>query len=188
MPLRAWAQLPLAVATRLARRQSQAPWIVPDAVSYLARIIGRDAHVLEVGSGWSTIWYARRCGRLISLEHDPGWYAKVKKDLARSGIDNCDLHLVERAAMPETVARLEDGELDVVVIDGVDRMACLAVARSKVKRGGYVVLDDSDWSEHREADVLLRGWERRRFVGVKPAPLLASETTVYRNVNGASSR
>ena len=179
MPANAFLELPRMLAAR-ASSSASGPWMVPAAVAYLERTIRPDWAVLELGSGASTRWYAERAGRVISIEHDPAWRDRVSAELAGHGLRNCEVRLVDAPLFADTVRAEPDGAFDLVVVDGAERMACLAAAKQKVKDGGYLVLDDSDWPEHHVADDVLAGWEVRRFVGVKPFPLLAVETTVYR--------
>jgi hypothetical protein len=74
---------------------------------------------------------------------------------------------------------LSDESIDLFIVDGLDRMQCVREGAAKVRRGGVLVLDDSDLPEHAEADTLLSGWRVERFVGLKQSPLLAVETSVY---------
>ena len=45
------------------------------------------------------------------------------------------------------------------------------------------VLDDFDWAMNRPAFELLREWPHRRFIGVRPRPFQATETTIFRRPN-----
>jgi predicted O-methyltransferase YrrM len=185
MPASAWARLPLNIAQRLTRDASSSPWMVPAAVSYLGRVIERDWTVFEFGSGASTAWYAGRAGRVTSLEHDSDWHAEVERRLRASRHDNWDLRLRPISDFPSAVRELPDETLDLVVVDGddgddTDRVDCIRASLSKVRPGGLLVLDDSDNPRYRDADDLLRGWDVRRFRGMKSQPLVATETSVFR--------
>ena len=67
-------------------------------------------------------------------------------------------------------------------------MDCVVAARSLVKPGGYLLLDDSDRPEYLEADHMLPGWGLRRVVGVRQFPLAATETTIYKRPGPAEAR
>ena len=60
------------------------------------------------------------------------------------------------------------------------RIDCLHPATSKVRPGGYLLLDDSDRPGYAEAFELLASWRFRRFVGVKDGWPEACETGIFR--------
>jgi len=72
-----------------------------------------------------------------------------------------------------------DGSLDLVLVDGRARVACLRQARSKVRSGGFIILDDSARPEYAEAAALLAGWPCRRFGGLGPGKHLPAETAAW---------
>ncbi len=126
------------------------PWLTPPAIRVLDGALERRFWGLEFGSGRSTLWLARRVGRLISVEHDPLWYEKVKKNLAYYEIGNVDYHLVPRdpddAPPPPAYVRVADlvpdGELDFALVDGIYRDLCVLAVLPKLRRGGFVVIDN----------------------------------------------
>src|SRR5437868_5283396 len=40
--------------------------------------------VFEYGSGYSTLWWAKRARAVVACEHDPAWEAKLKPSLPRN--------------------------------------------------------------------------------------------------------
>jgi predicted O-methyltransferase YrrM len=177
----AWLRLPVTARERLTGRYLRTPWIVPAAVSYLSRLIQPGWSIFEFGSGWSTPWLATRCAKLFSLEYDPAWYARIKLALEARGLDNCLLLMVGRDDFATTITAFPDESFDLVLVDGQDeRVGCVESAAPKLKRGGLLVLDDSDRPEYRRVDRVLESWPRRVFIGLKPYPLTASETAIYR--------
>ncbi len=118
----------------------------------------------EWGSGASTVWLGRRCGTVISVEHDPSWAERMRAVLP----GNARLRLVEPVpglAVPSAkpgfagldfsdyVASIDDvaGPLDLIVIDGRAREACLDRAVQRLANGGLIVLDNVDRARYREA-------------------------------------
>lgn len=147
-------------------------------------MIRRDWSVLELGAGRSTPWFARRAGRVISLEDNEFWARRTAKRLAVEGLD-VDLRLMPVAAFAEAVEALPDARFDLVVLDflespQVTRMDVLRPAREKVRPGGLLLFDDSDRPGYAEAYELLAGWREHRFVGVKDESPQACETALFR--------
>ena len=132
------------------------PWLGYRAVRHLDGLIRPDWRVLEFGSGMSSLFFARRCDRLISVESDPSWYTQMGRLFTRLGIANVDYRLREADDYAEH-PDLPDQSFDLVVVDGLARDRVSAVALRKVKPGGYVFLDNSDvpWPDHKSARQLL---------------------------------
>ena len=132
--------------------------------------------VLELGSGTSTVWIAYALeqvgGRLISLDHDPGYAAKTRAQLALHGLTGVaevrDAPLrpveVDGRAFPwydtDALAGLEPVEL--LLIDGPPektgpdaRYPAMRVLEDRLADAATVVFDDA----HRhDEQVALRKW------------------------------
>ena len=63
------------------RQHPDRPWLTRAMIENLDTWLRPDDVGLEFGSGRSTIWFAQKVGHLTSVEHHPGWYAKVNDRL-----------------------------------------------------------------------------------------------------------
>ena len=134
------------------RLHPTAPWLVAGAVELLERRLHASDLVVEFGSGRSTLWFARRVRRVVSVEHDPVWHDRVREQLAAEGVRNVDYHLVccERNGSGNgdgyvaAATRSLDGALDLVLVDGIRRDACALWALGQVRRGGLIVIDNAN--------------------------------------------
>jgi hypothetical protein len=179
MPASAWLAAPSAVWRRIRHRENESPWIVPAAVAFLETVMCGDWQVFEFGSGYSTVWLAERAERVTSVEDDTGWHRRVNSMLATTH-SGADVDLIDAANHPRAIERFPDETFDLVVVDSSgDRIACLRSAAPKVKRGGFLLLDDSDRASLRAASDLLADWTAHRFAGLKARPLTAVETTIF---------
>jgi len=163
--------------SRISGRYADAPWWVWEAAAFVATHLRPYDRVLEAGSGYSTIWLAKRCGLVASIEEVSSWREQVGRQAEHCGLKNVILH----AGRSGTVFReLFDAERwDVVVIDSPrDR---LGMFRRLVHgpRPRIVVYDDTDRAENRVALQMRHGYLARSFVGFKPQTLHACETTVF---------
>ena len=184
IPLAAWRDVPKSVLRRLRNAPLSEPWIAPDAVRWLADRVTPNWQVLELGSGASTPWFARRVGSMLTLEDNESWASATRDSLARLGIANCEVRTAALESFESILQGLNASSFDLVLIDcnespHLTRIDCLVAAHQLVKPGGHVVLDDSDRPEYRDADRILSGWRASRFVGVRQFPLAATETTIY---------
>jgi SAM-dependent methyltransferase len=134
------------------------PWIAQGAVRFCEQRLRSSMRAVETGSGRSTAWFARRVGHLLSVEHDERWFETVKEKLR--GLSNVDYRLIPLDHPPDEPTRpsydplpryvaalseLGDATLDLAVIDGHYRQACLLAVFPKLKPGGLLLLDNSDW-------------------------------------------
>ena len=56
------------------------PWITFAAIELLEKTLSNNDRVFEYGRGGSTIFFAKRAKRFISVEHDIKWYNNVVKN------------------------------------------------------------------------------------------------------------
>jgi predicted O-methyltransferase YrrM len=130
------------------RRHPTLPWLTASVVNILdAWLLPCDVG-LEFGSGRSTHWFAQRIGQLISVEHNPSWYDRVKSDLDSSGLEvDYRLHEDGSSELPDStyvnVARsMPINSLDFCLVDGVTRDHCALAALDKLKTGGVLIIDN----------------------------------------------
>jgi hypothetical protein len=126
------------------------PLLSPGAVRRLAAILTEASVGFEWGSGASTLWFAVRCGRLVSIEHDRRWYDYMAARIPA----NVDYRLVEadpvdqdwnRQPYVTQIHQFPNETFDFCLIDGHYREACLKAALLKVRPGGWLIADDTQW-------------------------------------------
>ena len=133
------------------RRHPDAPWLPKDTIELLTSLLRSGDRCIEWGSGRSTPWLGKRVGRLVSAEHDPVWYDRVREMLAADGLDRDSVRLlsIEPKGDPSTspyvrvIDEFPDGELDVAYVDGEHRSACALAAIPKLTAGGLLIVDDA---------------------------------------------
>jgi SAM-dependent methyltransferase len=169
------------------------PWMPFRAIQWLDAYIGPQSVVFEYGSGTSTLRWAKRAKRLISVEHVPLWQAKVKAALEREGLRNCEVRLVLADSEPDQgsvdpsdpetyasrgskdtfkayvyqVETFPDNSFDIVIVDGRARPAALRHATKKVKPGGFVLLDDANRPSYQRSLRYVASWEKVDLSGIK---------------------
>jgi hypothetical protein len=178
MNLRHWLTHPAAALHRARywcweRLNPDAPWLCPGTVRFCAARLRPTMTAAEFGSGRSTAWFARRVGRLTSVEHDAGWYRLVSERLVQERIENVDYRLValdhpeadperdEYERRPAYVAVLDefaDASLDLVIVDGHYRSHCVRAALAKLRPGGSLLVDDLGLWPSPEAVGVPRNW------------------------------
>lgn len=128
-------------------RNPNNPWLTRDAVKFLNQVLKPTDVALEFGSGRSSIWFARRIGRLISVEDNNTWNSKVTALIVRNNLaEKIDLRL--REPRSEYVAQVEtfvDSSLDLCLVDGSHRDECALRVIPKIKPGGFLAVDNINW-------------------------------------------
>jgi predicted O-methyltransferase YrrM len=92
------------------------------------------------------MWFAARVDRLISIEHDAVWYARVQGKLLSRPRNNVNLILTGPDADEylRPALELEDNSLDFALVDGIStlRDRCAESVIPKIRPGGLLILDD----------------------------------------------
>ena len=186
----------------------QVPWITFKAREWLDSYLKPYMYVFEYGSGGSTIFLSRRVNKLISIEHDKGYYSKVSSVLSKEGISNCEYVLSEpeknisggmlsyclksytSTAIKYTgmgfenyvknIEKYPDGSFDLVIVDGRARSSCIPHTLSKIRPGGYLMLDNSERHQYQDAVSLLADYKRIDFFGIGPYYTNLWQTSVWR--------
>jgi len=184
-----WFSTILAQKRRRAVLWDALPWFTFDALRQVEAVVGPGTRVFEWGTGVSTIWLARRCAHVVSVEHDPAFHPSVRAALEERGLRNCRLELRELggddlAAQQEAYAAVidefEDGSFDLVIIDGRARTRCAAHAMSKVAPGGLLLLDNADRPRYQDAFDRLAVWPRENYFGPGPYMRTFWKTSIWR--------
>ena len=124
----------------------ECPWLTPGAVQHLDRVLNDPSYtVLEHGCGGSTLFFARRCASVISLETDPAWYTNTQKALKEKNLLNCALHLItDETKIPDI---LVGHQFDVLLIDcyqTISRHNRTLLSIPHLKPGALIILDNYD--------------------------------------------
>jgi hypothetical protein len=89
------------------------PWFTYPAIEYLSQLDLSKATVFEYGSGNSTLFWADRCARVISVESDPSWHEKMRDKMPA----NVEYHLFTDAeSYAGSIQRYEES-FDLIIID-----------------------------------------------------------------------
>lgn len=116
------------------------PWYTYPTIEYLTQIDFSNKRVFEFGSGNSSLWWAVRAKEVVSVEHNENWY----NTRLAFGLPNLTIHLrMNKESYCDCLSE-QEGLFDVIVIDGVYRDACVAVALSKLNKEGMIIFDNSD--------------------------------------------
>lgn len=155
------------------------PWITYPAIDFLSQFDFADATVFEWGGGASTFWWSGRCQSITTVESNPIWIEKLRKTLPSS----VQLRGVETTVDAEVQALLNEpvSNHDIFSIDnhGPFRWHCAEVAASRLKPGGFIILDNSDQCLKACEVLRTKGFIQIDFTGFSPCNGYAATTSVF---------
>jgi hypothetical protein len=116
------------------------PWYTYPAIEYLKQFNFSQKYIFEYGSGNSTLFWSKLAQKVTSIENNKQWYEKI----ARFNCKNSEIQLIlEKELYIQEILNHE--KFDVIIIDGLYRYECAKIAITKLKEGGLIILDNSDW-------------------------------------------
>jgi len=148
------------------------PWICPEAIKWLKSNLTPDMKVFEFGSGGSTLFFAKRVKELISIEHDPVYFIRIRKFFSKLNF------IPELKEYSESISKYPDKYFDLVFVDGMVRNDCIKNAIPKVK--GYLILDNSEIEAWQEGVGMLKEYESQTFRGIPVGLNSETQTTIFK--------
>ena len=151
------------------RMHKPAPWLSPTSILFFKKYLEKDMVGAEFGSGSSTLFFAPRISKLYSVEHNEEWYNLINEKLKGLNSSNVDYRFVlqnDKSDFVDDVFDLEekrdfeirrdyvnyfralndiqDHSLDFAIVDGRARTECCHEILPKIKKGGILILDNSE--------------------------------------------
>lgn len=155
------------------------PWVTYSFIDFISDRIQKDHTVFEFGSGNSTLYYAKRAQKVVSVEHDKDWFAKISSSkAANSEMIFCELEKGGKySKMPASLG----SKFDIIIVDGRDRVNCCLESLSALSERGVVVLDDSEREIYAEAIKFFKnnGFKELSFSGISPGLFYNKSTSVF---------
>ena len=151
------------------RMNKPAPWLSPTSILFFKKYLKSEMVGAEFGSGSSTLFFAPRISKLYSVEHNKEWYDSICNKLKESGLNNVDYRFVLQNDKDDfknasfnledsgdyevrrdyvnyfrALNDIEDATLDFAIVDGRARTECCMEILPKIKKGGILILDNSE--------------------------------------------
>ncbi len=149
------------------------PWITFPVISILDKYVNSSSKVFEYGGGGSTLFFVNRAHEVVTVEHNNEWFMLLQDIIKRKNIGKWNGNLVFPEANINTallnpskpkdyfskdpafatntflayarfIDKYPDEYFDVVLVDGRARPSCAWQSVTKLKKGGYLVIDNSD--------------------------------------------
>lgn len=164
----------------LSRTGEPLPWYTYPAIDFLRHRRFEGKRILEFGGGQSTLWWAARADKVLTVDSDEEWADYVRQNVG----ENVAVHYVpldreSRTVKPirEVIAASGIDKFDIIVIDGHLREELVAVAFDHLAANGAIIMDNAEGYSFANltAD---RDCRRIEFYGLSPGTSLQNCTSM----------
>ena len=153
------------------------PWYTYPAIEYFKRLDFEDKTIFEYGCGNSSLFWANRVKRIISVESDKEWYHKILKEKSRNQ------EIILAKDKDEYIKSINKFGLmfDVIIVDGLYRYDCVLTSIDYLKRDGMIILDNSDWFPKSSECLRQKNLIQIDFSGFGPVNNYTWSTSIFIN-------
>jgi len=134
-----------AIAERNRSIRPAAPLVHLSGHQFLQQLDFSQCTVFEYGAGNSTLFWAHRVARLVSVEDEEQWAETVRHRLPSNATL---LYESDLRRYVDTIRQFPEG-FDIIIVDGParggTRLKCARAGTEHLKPGGMIILDNSDW-------------------------------------------
>jgi len=159
------------------------PWISIPTIEILKEKKLNNLFVFEYGSGNSTIWFSKRVKRIVSIEHDKEWYEYQLKQPKLANTEVFYKELNYNGDYSKEVQKYKN--IDIVLIDGRDRVNCAINSVNSLSSKGVIIIDDSQRKNYKEAIIFLKnsGFKELKLVGMNVGRAIKKTTSIFYKIN-----
>ena len=145
------------------------------ALEYLAEFDFTASLVFEFGAGDSSVYWARRAAKVLSVQSDQGWFESI------SSIAPNNLHVQLESQKEDYVNALgkQGLKFDVIIIDGRWRKSCALTAPDYLQPEGLIVVDNSERYPRSTSALRAKGFLQIDFSGFGPINPHAWTTSLF---------
>ncbi|MFO7445920.1 MAG: hypothetical protein R6W90_06105 [Ignavibacteriaceae bacterium] len=153
------------------------PWITLPCIEFLKDRINNKITVFEFGAGNSTLFFAGRANKIVSVEHNQYWFDKIKNILPL----NTELIFHDVNSEYYTIPAVTQQKYDIIFVDAEKRNECLVNSIRSLTDSGVLILDDSEREEYGYSVNFIKekGFKELVFWGISPGYSYTKSTTIF---------
>lgn len=153
------------------------PWAPYPFINFMKEYLNHKMTVFEYGSGYSTLFFAKRVHHVYSVEHNSYWIEKI------NSYPEENITLYEKELNEDYEKSIHNTKInfDVIFIDGRRRINCVREALKRISDDGMIIFDDSDRDKYKEGINLLLNQDYKKidFWGITPLAFINRKTTIF---------
>ena len=155
------------------------PWYNFELIEHLQSYLKPEMNIFEYGIGFSSLFYAEKKCTVYGVETRLSWKNKVETLAKENDLnERINIELCENVANFHKAVLKYDKIFDVIVVDSIQRLACLKAAKSVYKKG-LIILDNSERPNLSEAKNIMAGFNLLEFEGKRPHDAKTSSALVF---------
>ena len=148
----------------LDKQRNPIPWYTYPAIEYLSRLDFSSKSIFEWGSGNSSVYWARKAKKVVSIENDRYWFNVVNASKSA----NQKILLIESKNEYIDAIINQKEKYDILIIDGKYRYECSLKALEHIHKIDMIILDNSDWFPKTAANLRNADMTQIDFSGFGP--------------------
>jgi predicted O-methyltransferase YrrM len=160
------------------------PWMTYEAIDFLNKNLQKNQQVFEFGCGASTLFFAKKVSKVVSLETNPKWLEIVNQKLLEANLYNAEITLMNDGLENDSYqnfAKNYPEKFDLIIVDSLKRFECAKNSITALKKDGLIILDDSERKNYQKIfDFFAQNnFEKQDFFGIAPGQLRVKNTTIF---------
>ena len=160
------------------------PWMSYSAIEFLKKYVNKRQKIFEFGSGSSTLFFAKNCQEVTSLETNKFWQNIIKKRLEDKNLDNSKIYLMEDGLDNQNyeifLHKLKK-KFDIIIIDSIKRYKCSINILDFLNKDGIIILDDSERKNYQKIFDFYQknNLKKTDFYGISPGRFNIKNTSIF---------
>ena len=155
------------------------PWYNAPLIEYLHNYLKPEMNIFEYGCGFSSLFYAQKGCTVYGVETKREWSQKINILAKEHKLqDRMNIRICTEIQNFYKSILSYDVIFDVIIIDSIQRLACLEVAKSVYKKG-IIILDNTERPNLQNAKNIMNGFKFLEFEGERPSDVKVSKSLVF---------
>ncbi len=161
------------------------PWMTYPFIEFISQKLQKNHEIFEFGCGSSTLFFAKRVKKIITLESDKKWLEIMRIKALELALDNIEFVLIEDAQENESYQNYVKNccrqKFDFIIVDSLKRFECSKNSFNCLKENGALILDDSERLNYQKIFEFMQqnGFKRQDFTGIAPGQFRLKNTSFF---------
>jgi len=142
------------------------PWLGRTVIDLIKKNLTPGLRVFEWGSGNSTLFWSRYVEKVVSVEYNREWFERISEIVPQNAM--VKYYPLEYNGEYCRAILEEEGQFDIILIDGRDRVRCAQNAVERLQQNGIILWDNTEREYYRKGYDFLKekGFKRLELSGI----------------------